>query len=79
MTVLNREIATQRALLMAETLEELGGFPVNDSSSSRICCTAAVEALEKGALMVQICDGRLASPLTEALAGCGTLIGKGVG
>jgi [lysine-biosynthesis-protein LysW]---L-2-aminoadipate ligase len=38
MTVLNREIATQRALLMAETLEQLGAFPVNDSASSRICC-----------------------------------------
>ncbi|MEU4744961.1 RimK family alpha-L-glutamate ligase [Actinosynnema sp. NPDC023658] len=38
MTVLNREIAAQRAVLMAETLEELGAFPVNDSSSTRICC-----------------------------------------
>ncbi|WP_370937893.1 RimK family alpha-L-glutamate ligase [Amycolatopsis sp. cg13] len=37
MTVLNREISAQRALLMAETLEAFGAFPVNDATASRIC------------------------------------------
>jgi len=45
----------------------------------RMKVAAAVEALEKGARTVQICDGRVASPLTEALRGRGTLIGKGLG
>ncbi|MGW7533856.1 RimK family alpha-L-glutamate ligase [Amycolatopsis sp. NPDC054798] len=37
LTVLNREISAQRALLMAETLEAFGAYPVNDAESSRIC------------------------------------------
>ncbi|MEU4742900.1 acetylglutamate kinase, partial [Actinosynnema sp. NPDC023658] len=45
----------------------------------RMKVAAAVEALEKGARTVQICDGRVGSPLTAALGGSGTLIGKGLG
>jgi acetylglutamate/LysW-gamma-L-alpha-aminoadipate kinase len=48
------------------------------SGGMRMKVAAAVEALEKGARTVQICDGRRASPLTEALRGRGTLIGKGL-
>jgi [lysine-biosynthesis-protein LysW]--L-2-aminoadipate ligase len=57
MTVLNREIATQRALLMAETLEELGAFPVNDSSSSRICCN-------KWSTYLRLREHRIPTPTT---------------
>ncbi len=57
MTVLNREIATQRALLMAETLEELGAFPMNDSSSSRICCN-------KWATYLRLREHRIPTPTT---------------
>lgn len=49
------------------------------SGGMRMKVAAAVEALEKGARTVQICDGRVASPLTEALRGRGTLIGQGRG
>ncbi len=61
------------------TLDEAKRLVPSLGGGMRMKVAAAVEALEKGAVMVQICDGRLASPLTEALAGCGTLIGKGVG
>ncbi|WP_128978947.1 ATP-grasp domain-containing protein [Streptomyces roseicoloratus] len=37
MTVLNREISSQRAALAAESLEAFGARPVNDASSTRLC------------------------------------------
>ncbi|WP_030941372.1 ATP-grasp domain-containing protein [Streptomyces sp. NRRL S-646] len=37
MTVLNREISSQRAALAAESLEAFGARPVNDASSTRVC------------------------------------------
>ncbi|MGV9293604.1 [LysW]-aminoadipate kinase [Amycolatopsis sp. NPDC003676] len=45
----------------------------------RMKIAAATEALGKGLRAVQICDGRGGAPLTEALGGSGTLIGKGLG
>ncbi|MCK8438723.1 RimK family alpha-L-glutamate ligase [Streptomyces sp. D2-8] len=37
MTVLNREISSQRAALAAESLEAFGARPANDASSTRLC------------------------------------------
>lgn len=37
MTVLNREISSQRAALAAESLEAFGARPINDASSTRVC------------------------------------------
>lgn len=37
MTVLNREISSQRAALTAESLEAFGAWPVNDASATRVC------------------------------------------
>ncbi|MEE4545852.1 RimK family alpha-L-glutamate ligase [Streptomyces sp. V4-01] len=37
MTVLNREISSQRAALAAESLEAFGARPVNDASATRLC------------------------------------------
>ncbi|WP_042423945.1 [LysW]-aminoadipate kinase [Streptacidiphilus anmyonensis] len=51
---------------------ELGG-------GMRMKVAAAVEALDKGAQAVQVCDGRVDSPVARALRGSGTLIGKGCG
>ncbi|MFF1485896.1 [LysW]-aminoadipate kinase [Streptomyces sp. NPDC058319] len=45
----------------------------------RMKVAAAVEALENGAQAVQVCDGRVDSPVAKALRGSGTLIGKGLG
>lgn len=49
------------------------------SGGMRMKIAAAVEALDKGAQTVQVCDGRVDSPLAAALRGAGTLIGKGLG
>lgn len=43
----------------------------------RMKVAAAVEALDSGAHAVQVCDGRVESPVAEALRGSGTLIGRG--
>jgi acetylglutamate/LysW-gamma-L-alpha-aminoadipate kinase len=45
----------------------------------RMKVAAAVEALGKGAQAVQICDGRVESPIAQALRGSGTLIGTSIG
>ncbi|MCX5144109.1 MULTISPECIES: RimK family alpha-L-glutamate ligase [unclassified Streptomyces] len=37
MTVLNREISSQRAALAAESLEAFGARPLNDASATRVC------------------------------------------
>ncbi|MGW6534366.1 ATP-grasp domain-containing protein [Streptomyces sp. NPDC055051] len=37
LTVLNREISSQRAALAAESLEAFGARPMNDASSTRLC------------------------------------------
>ncbi|MFJ4713459.1 RimK family alpha-L-glutamate ligase [Streptomyces sp. NPDC088785] len=37
MTVLNREISSQRAALTAESLEAFGAHPLNDATSTRLC------------------------------------------
>jgi [lysine-biosynthesis-protein LysW]--L-2-aminoadipate ligase len=37
MTVLNREISSQRAALAAESLEAFGAWPMNDASTTRVC------------------------------------------
>lgn len=49
------------------------------SGGMRMKVAAAVEALDKGAQAVQVCDGRVDSPIAQALRGSGTLIGKGRG
>jgi acetylglutamate/LysW-gamma-L-alpha-aminoadipate kinase len=49
------------------------------SGGMRMKVAAAVEALGKGAQAVQVCDGRVDSPIAEALRGSGTLIGKAHG
>ncbi|MFD5141799.1 [LysW]-aminoadipate kinase [Streptomyces sp. NPDC058401] len=55
-----------------ELVSRLGG-------GMRMKVAAAVEALDKGARTVQVCDGRVDAPLAAALRGDGTLIGKGLG
>jgi acetylglutamate/LysW-gamma-L-alpha-aminoadipate kinase len=47
------------------------------SGGMRMKVAAAVEALDRGAHAVQVCDGRVESPVAEALRGSGTLIGRG--
>ncbi|MEV7026618.1 alpha-L-glutamate ligase, partial [Kitasatospora sp. NPDC093558] len=37
MTVLNREISSQRAALAAESLEAFGARPLNDAEATRVC------------------------------------------
>ncbi|WP_043475116.1 [LysW]-aminoadipate kinase [Kitasatospora sp. MBT66] len=56
----------------AELVATLGG-------GMRMKVAAAVEALDHGALAVQVCDGRVEAPIAAALRGSGTLIGKGRG
>ncbi|MFJ4713461.1 [LysW]-aminoadipate kinase [Streptomyces sp. NPDC088785] len=55
-----------------ELLPRLGG-------GMRMKVAAALEALDNGAARVQVCDGRIDEPVSRALAGGGTLIGKELG
>jgi [amino group carrier protein]-L-2-aminoadipate/L-glutamate 6-kinase len=71
--------ADPSSTISALSLEDAKQLVPTLSGGMRMKVAAAVEALEKGARTVQICDGRVASPLTEALRGRGTVIGKGLG
>ncbi|CAL9622125.1 [LysW]-aminoadipate kinase [Streptomyces sp. enrichment culture] len=59
--------------------DEAGELVTGLSGGMRMKVAAAVEALDNGARTVQVCDGRVNSPLASALRGAGTLIGKGLG
>ncbi|MEV7025611.1 [LysW]-aminoadipate kinase [Kitasatospora sp. NPDC093558] len=59
--------------------DDAKGLIAELSGGMRMKVAAAVEALDKGAQAVQVCDGRVDSPIAEALRGSGTLIGKGRG
>jgi len=70
-----RNFPDESSLIRQIDAAQVGQFMEHAQGRMRIKVLGAIEAIEQGVRQVVFADGRIAKPLSAALAGGGTVIG----